>query len=223
MHLLLLQPMVTPMSNTPKRFLILLVLCATALVGWPQDAVGQATPMSSDFEPAALSLHAHLRNDLQSDQSWRQQAALQDIVLIAHQCAGPCSVRLKSRDGASLRVEHDLGLQSVLDLSTLAPDVLDAYRSSTDEAIQVMSLSAILRIGHEPTIEALVAIAADQSSKVERMTHRGVWSYFTEKYPEIQKNSPRPLLTLDEVARARAERERDLRRARKNASSNRSG
>ena len=223
MHLLLLQPMVTPMSNTPKRFLILLVLCATALVGWPQDAVGQATPMSSDFEPAALSLHAHLRNELQSDQSWRQQAALQDIVLIAHQCAGPCSVRLKSRDGASLRVEHDLGLQSVLDLSTLAPDVLDVYRSSTDEAIQVMSLSAILRIGHEPTIEALVAIAGDQSSKIERMTHRGVWSYFTEKYPEIQKNSPRPLLTLDEVARARAERERDLRRARKNASSNRSG
>lgn len=179
--------------------------------------------MSSDFEPAALSLHAHLRNELQSDRPSRQQAALQDIVLIAHQCANPCAVRLNSRDGAFLRVEHDLGLQSILDFSTLAPDVLDVYRSSADEGIQVMSLSAILRIGHEPTIEALVASVDDQSPKIKRMTHRSVWSYFTEKYPEIHGDSPRRLLTLDEVARARAERKRDLRRAREGASSDRSG
>jgi hypothetical protein len=151
----------------------------------------------------------HLRAELRARDWDRQETALIDIAALAA-CQTGCSVQLRSMPGHTLRGSADLSTA----LLRLGPDLLRAYRTSPSDGHRLLALSALLNVGDEARIDALIEKPGPVSDKLARATQRHVTSFYLERYPELQYQARRTgVLSLDDVKMARDQYERDQRRA----------
>lgn len=195
--------------KTTRQFVVctLALLLAGAL---PANATLPYIP--PEDAPVAVSLIDHLHAELRSKDALRRQNALRDVMALAA-CPASCTVSFRSLPGKTLRIENEMGVGSVLDLSALASDVSRIYYRDRNDEARLQALDALLSIGNDRSLERLIERPARSSAHVHKMTQRGVARYFMDKYPTLKKQGlSRGTFSLDDVKRARQQHERIMRR-----------
>lgn len=190
---------------------VLALLLAGAV---PANATLSAAPYPPlDAPPAAISLIDYLHTELRSKDALRRQNALVDVVALAS-CSGSCTIPFRSLPNQTLRIENEMGVGTALDLTALLPDLQRIYYTDRSDGLRIQALAALLRIGNEPALEAIISVPARSSARVRDITQRSVASFFLTKYPDLNKSAVRRgTFSLDDVRVARLRQERMLRRA----------
>lgn len=200
------------MKTTFRCIASALALLLVALL--PPILPATATPTHAPSDLATpRSLTDHLHAELRSKDALRRQNALEDVMTLAA-CSASCSISFRSLPGKMIRIENEMGIGPVIDLTTLLPDVERIYYRDRSDEMRLQALDALLSIGNERSMERLVTTPARSSAHVREMTQRGVARYFMDKYPSLEKQAlRRGDFTLDDVERARKQQERMERRA----------
>jgi hypothetical protein len=174
-------------------------------------SVTYASPPTEDeasFTRVDPALTEHLRTEVRARDWDRQEKALVDIVALAS-CQAACSVQLQSMPGKTVRGSGDMSA----DLLGLGPDLLQAYRTSPSDEHRLLVLSALMNVGDEASLDALIENPGLVSNKQARTTRRHVTSFYLERYPELRYQVRRTgILSLDNVKIARDRHERIQRR-----------
>jgi hypothetical protein len=169
------------------------------------------------LDTSPTTLIDHLRTELRANDVLRQQNALVDVIALAN-CQAACNVNLRSASDKGVRIENETGVPSVLDLTALVPDLMHNYRSSPEDGTKLLALSALINVGDERSIEALVGTRTKKSDRVERTTQRSLTAFFLTRYPELKDRAVRSgSFSLADVVRLRQQRARDARKLAKQA------
>jgi phosphoribosyl-dephospho-CoA transferase len=150
-----------------------------------------------------------------------------DVIVIAN-CKASCTVDFFSIPAKMLRVENESGVGRIMDLDTLVPDLMKAYRTSPvggHDGHRLLALSALINIGNAASLEHLVADSSDPSSRqsdwVKRNTQRSLIGFYLAKYPELTERAARnKTFSLDDVRRAETVRVRLAKKEAKTAAGN---
>jgi len=146
----------------------------------------------------------HLRTEIRDRDPDRREKALVDVVALAA-CQSACTVQLKSLSGETARV-HDG------DLTGLGPALLRIYRAGPTDEHRLLALSALMNVGDEASIDALIGKPVPVSFELARTTQRYISAFYLDRYPELQNRARRTgTFSLDDVKIARARHERALR------------
>jgi hypothetical protein len=179
----------TAFSLLPSRLAAAGIVFA-GLVLFSVPAFGQDRgPVRAAPAFEAPTLTEHLHAELESRSAERRQLALTDLVALGT-CASGCQVALRSLPGRSgaertVALRVPVGLRAV-DLSRLAPTVLDTYNRSASEPTQVLALAALRAIGDESTMTELGSAShRGRSERVQRIAGQSVIEYFVAAYPEL--------------------------------------
>ena len=204
-----------------KPWYLLRLLPAMLLVGSVSVASLSAGPVPLAWTPpldtTPTTLIEHLRTELRAKDTLRQQNALVDVIALAS-CRAACSVTLRSASDKDVRIEHEPGVPAVLNLTALVPDLMRSYRFSPNDGTQLLALSALINVGNERSIEALVGTRLKKSARVEKTTQRSITAFFLDRYPELNDQAVRNgTLSLTDVAKVRQQRARDARKLAKRA------
>ena len=176
---------------------------------------GPTAPAASDLtlflSTPGPTLSEHLRAELRSKDATRKEHALIDIVALS-QCSDACTVQLSSLPMKTIRIDNDRGVGSLIDLTALTPDLTRIYRMGPTDEFRILTLSALLNIGHEKSLDVLITDVDSVSPRVQKITHGGLSTFFLTKYPELNGRVSRSgTLSLDDIQIARAHAERQMR------------
>ena len=142
----------------------------------------------------------------------RQERALIDVVALS-QCTASCTIKMSSLPMRKIRIDNDTGAGSVANLTILTPVLTRIYRVGPTDELRLLALSALLNIGDETSLDAVVEHVASVSPRVKTVTHRGLSTFFLTKYPELNMRISRNgTLALDDIHVARARAERQMRK-----------
>lgn len=172
------------------------------LIGGMMALPSYGTVVSSlgDTPPTLLQ---HIRNELNSEDAERLSNALVDVITLAY-CEGTCDVNLQSVQNQKIRIENETGVGSVVDLTGLAPAVLEVYRTGPSDELRIMAVTALMKIGDENTIDSLVEMGPATSSRVNRVAQMSLATFYMAVYPELAARSIQTKrLSLDDVNHAR--------------------
>jgi len=184
------------------RILIAVLFSAGLLLVPTQTATAQ---MSDDRPP---SLIQHLRSDLESNDALRRENALVDIIGLAS-CPNTCTISFRSIEEKKLRIQNETGTGTVVELTALIPDLLEAYRSGPADGHRLLALSALINIGDEKSLERLIDEGARQSKAMNQATHKSLVAFYLAKYPELTERTMKTKrLSLSDVHRAKVVRVR---------------
>lgn len=179
----------------------------------PAYALLPTAPYTLEKAPVAVSLIDHLHTELRSKDALRRQNALEDVKALAS-CSASCTISFRSLPGKTIRIENETGMGSVLDLTTLLPDVERIYYTDRSDERQLQALDALLSIGNEQSLERLIANPGRHSAHVQKMTQQGISAFFMDKYPPLKDMAlRRGTFSLDDIEAARQQHERMMRRA----------
>ncbi len=137
----------------------------------PTGAYGQDAPQTP-------TLTEHLQTELRSKAAMRRHLALLDVAGLAH-CLNDCQLTLNTMQNQPLHTTERL------DLTSLTPELLAAYRRGPEDGQRLLALWALIGIGDEEALATLVDEGARQSTDVNRVTQRGLAAFYLEKYPEL--------------------------------------
>ena len=190
----------------------LVIFLALLLIGGLTNA-GTAVAISPvPSSPALSTLSEHLRSELRSMDATRQERALIDVVALS-QCTASCTIKMSSLPMRKIRIDNDTGAGSVANLTILTPVLTRIYRVGPTDELRLLALSALLNIGDETSLDAVVEHVASVSPRVKTVTHRGLSTFFLTKYPELNMRMSRNgTLALDDIHVARARAERQMRK-----------
>jgi len=190
----------------------LVIFLALLLIGGLTNA-GTAVAISPvPSSPALSTLSEHLRSELRSMDATRQERALIDVVALS-QCTASCTIKMSSLPMRKIRIDNDTGAGSVANLTILTPVLTRIYRVGPTDELRLLALSALLNIGDETSLDAVVEHVASVSPRVKTVTHRGLSTFFLTKYPELNMRISRNgTLALDDIHVARARAERQMRK-----------
>lgn len=200
-----------PAMNSTVRFCArllptLLLAGSLTVVSSPSYA---APPAGDEISVARVDpgIIDHLRNEIRDRDPDRQENALVDVIALAA-CQGSCDVQLQSRPGESARIDG-----ASMDLDRLGPALLHAYRYGATDQHRLLAIAALINVGNEKSIDALIETPTPVSEKVARTTQRHITSFYLDRYPELRRRVQRTgTVSLDDVAWARARHERALRK-----------
>jgi hypothetical protein len=146
----------------------------------------------------------HLRTEIRDRDPDRRERALVDVVALAA-CQSACTVRLRSLSGEAVRIGDG-------DLIGLGPALLRVYRAGPTDEHRLLALSALMNVGDEASIDALIDKPVPVSFELARTTQRHITAFYLDRYPELQNRARRTgTFSLDDVKIARARHERALR------------
>jgi len=190
----------------------LVIFLALLLIGGLTNA-GTAVAISlAPSSPVLSTLSEHLRSELRSMDATRQERALIDVVALS-QCTASCTIKMSSLPMRKIRIDNDTGAGSVANLTILTPVLTRIYRVGPTDELRLLALSALLNIGDETSLDAVVEHVASVSPRVKTVTHRGLSTFFLTKYPELNMRISRNgTLALDDIHVARARAERQMRK-----------
>jgi len=202
--------------NSIRLFLpqtALLLALAGSLLGATLVA---AAPMGEATQDPP-TLIKHLRTEMNSKNAMRQESALMDVISLAN-CTSTCIVDLHSIQNKQIRIENDTDAGSIVDLEALAPDLLNLYRRGPTDGHRLLALSALITIGNETAIEALVQDGSStrhrQSQRVASRTQKSLTSFYLARYPELTERALRTnIFSLDDVQKVKATRARAAKKA----------
>lgn len=175
-------------------------------------------PLYAQSSADPPTLIKHLRAELSSKDAMRQESALIDVITLAA-CPSTCTVFLYSNQNKRLQINNDTDSGSIVDLEALSPDLLKLYRRAPTDGIRLMALSALVNIGNETAIDAVVRSSARyrQSQRVNSSTQKSLVAFYLGRYPELNE---RPLqrtntFSLDDVRDVKVTRARTAKKAMK--------
>lgn len=195
-----------------SRLLLGLLLAAgVSLTSIPAFATGPFDSFPTHVQNASTIVE-HLRAEIRSKDLRRSERALVDIVALSN-CSASCQIQFQSLPDRMIRIDNETGAGAAMDLSALVPDLLRTYRSGPSDGHRLLALSALLAIGHEPSLESLTENPTVVSDRVARATRNGLVAFYLARYPELMERALRTgTVFLDDVRIARAREERAQRR-----------
>lgn len=211
-------PKMYPLMNPIQLFrpqTVLLLALAGSLFGIPLVA---AAPLMGQPAQDPPTLIKHLRLEMRMKETIRQESALMDVVSLAS-CTGSCIVSLRSIQNKQIQIENDTESGSIVDLEALAPDLLKLYRRGSTDGLRLLALSALINVGNERAIEALVQGGTSsrvyrQSHRVNHVTQKALASFYLARYPELTERALRTkIFSLDDVQRVKHARVRAAKKA----------
>ena len=153
-------------------------------------------------------LIAHLRTEIRDRNPDRRENALVDVIAMAA-CQASCTVQLRSLPGNGIRVNDTENT-----LARLGPDLLRAYRSGPTDQHRLLALSALMNVGDEARLDALVDTPVPVSYELVRTTQRHISAFYLDRYPELRHRVRRTgTFSLDDVQRVRITRARAAKKA----------
>ena len=203
----------TKLSRSPLLTFALVVGFLGLYGTWTLLGTAPAPKQASGDPPTLVK---HLRTELQSKDPVRRDHALVDIITLGR-CTGSCTINLASVRGRRISIESESDVGAVVDLDALVPTLMTVYRSDpAGTGHRLLALSALISIGNQNALKALVEDIPSQPADVQSATHRSLAAFYLEKYPELlEKTERRRMLSIEDVERAERVR---LRVARKDAS-----
>ena len=195
------------MNFTPRfwtRLLPALLLTGSlTLAGSPAPAAPPTQDQAS-FVRVDPVLLEHLQTEIRDRDPDRRERALVDVVALAA-CQSACTVQMKSLSGETVRIGDG-------DLTGLGPALLRVYRAGPTDEHRLLALSALMNVGDEASIDALIGKPVPVSFELARTTQRYITAFYLDRYPELQNRARRTgTFSLDDVKIARARHERALR------------
>ena len=165
------------------------------------------------------SIVEHLQKQLRLPSPAQQALALGDVVRLTT-CTASCMVQLQSfgEQTVQISVKNMTGAGTLIDLSSLVPDLRRVYDSGANDQLRLMALSSMLLIGDEEELMALTKTLSKQSERIQEVTRRPIVSYFTTAYPSLQEEvDPNGGLSIERIRKAHAEQLRADRKSERNA------
>lgn len=193
----------TGVRTSAFRFLLALLFIGAFVL----DPVRTAAALQPEPQgETSLNLVEHLRTYIRSDDSVLREYALVDVTTLAN-CRGSCSIKLQTLAGRRLRIQNNTYIRTMVDLNGLVPDLLWAYGTGPSDGLRILALSGLLRIGNEASLELLISARRDVSPFVERVTQRGIATFFVERYPHLRPHrEASATISLADIRRARGEK-----------------
>jgi hypothetical protein len=127
-----------------------------------------------------------------------------DVNAIAN-CPGECTIALHTLENQEFTFSRhtETGSGELVDLAALAPRLVTCYRRGPEETSRLLALSALIGIGDEEALNALLDNPA-QSPKVSRITQQTLATFYLEKYPELAKTVRRTgEINFDDIDRVK--------------------